>query len=115
MGLAGLALLVCGCGLGDGDVDSLGIGATPAVVTYSQHIMPRMEYYCVACHNPDSSLGNGGGWDFSSYKLVRAAFASITSAAITRRTMPPGGARKLTVDDIAYFRRWESLGFPEKP
>ena len=109
------ASLVTGCGLGDGDLAEVDPAALPAKVTYADHIKPRMEYYCVACHNPDSSLGNAGGWDFSGYKLVRASYASIARAAFTRLTMPPGGARKLTAEDIAFFHRWAALGFPEKP
>jgi hypothetical protein len=108
-------IAMAGCGLGDGDLEQVDPGAVPASVTYKQHIQPRMEYYCVACHNPDGSLGNAGGWDLSNYKLVRAAYTSISEAAFTRRIMPPGGARKLTAEDVAIFRRWESLGFPEKP
>lgn len=107
-------MAMAGCGLGDGDLEQVDPGAVPASVTYKQHIQPRMEYYCVACHNPDGSLGNAGGWDFSTYKLVRAAYTSISEAAITRRVMPPGGARKLTAQDVAIFRRWETLGFPER-
>jgi len=109
------AALAAGCGLGDGDLADVDPAAVPDKVTYAQHIKPRMEYYCVACHNPDSSLGNAGGWDYSSYKLVLAGYNSIERAAFKQLTMPPGGARKLTAEDIAIFRRWASLGFPEKP
>ena len=104
-----------GCGLGDGSLEEVDPASIPAKVSYAQHIQPRMEYYCVACHNPHGSLGNAGGWDFSSYLLVRAAYQTISEAAFTRRVMPPGGARKLTAQDIAIFRRWKSLGFPDKP
>jgi mono/diheme cytochrome c family protein len=111
----GLLTAVVACGLGDGTLEELDPAAVPEVVTYSQHIQPRMEYYCVSCHNPDGPLGNAGGWDLSSYLLVRAAYRSIERAALTERSMPPGGARRLTAEDAAIFRRWRDSGFLERP
>ncbi len=110
-----LLLANLGCGLGDGTLEEVDPASIPAEVTYTQHIKPRMEYFCVACHNPDASLGNAGGWDLSTYLLVRASYDSIATTSFLKRTMPPGGARRLTAEDEAYFNRWEALGFPEKP
>jgi mono/diheme cytochrome c family protein len=108
--LAGLALA---CGMGDELLEEVDPAALPSSVSYVQHIKPRMDYACGACHNPDSALGNGGGWNFSSYALVRASFDSIHTAAFEARRMPPGGARRLTAEDAAIFRRWQKTGFLE--
>lgn len=108
-------LTAAACGLGDASLEEVDPAAIPAVVTYSQHIQPRVEYYCVSCHNPDGPLGNAGGWDLSSYLLVRAAYLSIEQTALTERNMPPGGARRLSAEDAAIFRRWRDSGFLERP
>lgn len=106
-------VLVAGCGIGDSTLDELDPGAVPAVVTYRQHVQPRLDYYCVSCHNPDGPLGSAGGWDLSTYLFVRAAHASIMDAAVSRRSMPPGGARRLTPTDEAVLRKWKAGGFQQ--
>ena len=109
-----LVAALCGhgaCGLGNDTLEQDDPAALPQTVTYARHVRPRMEHYCTGCHSPDSQIGTAGGWDFSSYALTRASFASIDAAALRAATMPPGGARKLSSRDIAIFRRWKAQGF----
>lgn len=106
--------LLLACGLGQETLDQADAAAA-SLVTYSQHVKPRMDYYCVGCHNPHGPLGNAGGWDFSSYLLVRASFASIEQAALVKKSMPPGGSRRLSAHDAAILRRWRQGSFLEQP
>ncbi len=108
------ALLLAGCGLGDEALEDVDPGAVPQRVTYEAHVQPRLEYYCVACHNPHGSLGNAGGWNLSSYRLVKASFASLEQAALVKQIMPPGGARRLTAEDAAILRQWKRGGFLQR-
>jgi hypothetical protein len=110
-----LAIGLAGCGMGDELLEEIDPFAVPATVTYDDHIRPRMEYYCVACHHPGGPLGTAGGWDFSSYELVKASFETIQFVTFVERRMPPGAARRMDGRDRAFFSRWKSSGFPEKP
>ena len=106
-----VALLATSCGLGDERIEEVDPDAIPATVTYTAHIRPRLDYYCVGCHHPDGPHGKAGGFDFSTYELVRATSSSIERVAFEEKIMPPGGARRMSALDGAIFRRWMRQGF----
>lgn len=103
--------MAVGCGLGDASLTDVDPDAIPATVSYEADVGPRIDYYCVSCHHADGQQGNAGGWDFSSYELVKASFGSIELTAIQDKSMPPGGARRLTARDAAILLRWRDQGF----
>ena len=93
-----------------GDVDP---DVLPAVVSFENHIAPRMNYYCVGCHNKNGQLGNAGGWNLEGYWQTRLAIESIEKVSFEEKTMPPGGARRMTSWDAALFRKWRDEDYPE--
>jgi hypothetical protein len=102
-----------GCGWGALPIEQADPAAMPGDVSYADDIRPRIEYYCLGCHRPGSPLGNAGGWDLSSYLLVKGSFFSIMDSSFTKRSMPPGGARRMSAEDQAVFLAWELAGFPQ--
>jgi uncharacterized membrane protein len=109
-----LALLgISACGVGDGTLADVDPESVPADVAYTTHVQPRIDHYCTSCHNPDGLLGNAGGWDFSSYQRVRGAIDLIRQVAFEEKSMPPGGARRMSVRDAAILERWQATGFPQ--
>jgi hypothetical protein len=134
--LAGL--LFTGCFFGDrllGEVDPESIPETP---TYTEHIRPIVEYYCVACHYPgnklrllqkeegpsvqqdalteeeDSSfiLNSGEEPDLSTYEAVVEAFEEVAEEIFEAQSMPPGASRRLTPREETILARWAAKGFP---
>ena len=117
--LLGLVAWPCICtlaavGCGDQTLIDADPSSVPQSVTFEHDIAPRIDYYCLACHSPDSQIGNAGGWDFTSYEQVRGGFSSIEEVAFEEQRMPPGGARRMTARDQAIFRHWRDLGFPRQ-
>lgn len=97
-------------------------------VTFTAHVAPIVFVHCATCHRPDGSAP----FSLLTYPEVRGRAQQIL-AAVSRRTMPPwkpepgygefAGARRLTDDQIAVFRRWVESGarkgddraLPEQP
>jgi len=100
-----------GCG-----EDNFGVvdpAVLPAVVSFEKHIAPRMNYYCVGCHNQNGQLGNAGGWNLEGYWRTRLSIESIEKVSFEDKSMPPGGARRMTSWDAALFRKWREEDYPE--
>jgi tetratricopeptide repeat protein len=85
-------------------------------VTFAADIAPLVHEHCASCHRP-------GGVSFSllSYEQLKSRAALIADVT-SRRYMPPwrpepghgefAGARRLTDEQIAMFRRWQEAGSP---
>src|SRR2546425_12107987 len=84
-------------------------------LTFTEHVAPIVFDHCAMCHRPDGAAP----FSLLTYPEVRARARQIL-AAVSRRTMPPWkpepgygefvGARRLTDDQIAVFRRWLESG-----
>lgn len=89
-------------------------------VTYSTHIRPLLQRYCVSCHNKQGI----GDFPLTSYSEA-ARRADDLAVETGRRTMPPflakgdGTCQKfndsqwLTDQEIALFEEWADQGAPE--
>lgn len=109
-----LALLALGaCAFGDRSVEQVDLEAVPAEPTYTEHIAPLMEFYCVTCHDPAGQVGEAYGVDLTSYDAVVDDFDDIDEALFDKRYMPPGGARRLSSVEEATIARWAAQGFAE--
>jgi mono/diheme cytochrome c family protein len=93
-------------------------GATGQTVTFSRDLAPVLFEHCAPCHRP------GGSSSFSLLTFADARPRARQLAAVTAaRTMPPwlpepgdgdfAGARRLSDQQIALFRRWVDSGMPE--
>ena len=87
-------------------------------ITYSEHIAPILDEYCVSCHRP----GQPGPFPLLTYEDVRKR-AALIAEVTHRRYMPPwlpqhgfgefAGERRLADAQIATIGRWASAGTPE--
>lgn len=128
---AALSLLLglIGCGFGTQTLEEVDPDAIPANPTYSEHVAPILDFYCVACHDPNGQVGalgddkrkdsfygleddDGGedGIDLTNFAAVVDEFDDI-EGTILLREMPPGGARRLTAREEAILSRWADQGF----
>jgi mono/diheme cytochrome c family protein len=98
------------CSFGTENIESVDPDAIPAAPTYSEHIKPLMEFYCVACHDPEGQVGEAGGIDLTTYELVSGDYDDIREAIFDKRYMPPGGGRRLSAEDEATLARWDAQG-----
>jgi uncharacterized membrane protein len=106
--LSGLSLGACS--FGTENIEVVDPAAIPAEPTYSEHIKPLMEFYCVACHDPEGQVGAVGGIDLTTYEAVSADYDDIREAVFDKRYMPPGGGRRLSAEDEATLARWDAQG-----
>jgi uncharacterized membrane protein len=132
--LAGLLFTSCFSGerlLGEVDPESI-----PETPTYTEHIRPIMEYYCVACHYPGANprslqeefvqrgvlteeegrrfiLSSGEDPDLSTYEAIVEAFEEVAEEIFESQSMPPGASRRLTPREETILARWAAKGFPQ--
>lgn len=107
----------------DGGSDaSASDGATPAAVTWSEHVAPIVFQHCASCHR----AGGIAPFSLERYELARDRARSLASSTAAR-TMPPtlvdnSGACNLfephssdwlTDTQIATVRAWADQGAPE--
>jgi uncharacterized membrane protein len=104
---------VVACGAGNTPFEDVDPSSIPQQPTYSEHVRPRMDYFCTGCHDRDSAVGAAEGVDLSTYDAVRAAVPAIELEAVTKRSMPPGGAQRMQARDWAIIKRWSEVGYPE--
>ncbi|MBL9173485.1 MAG: tetratricopeptide repeat protein [Verrucomicrobiales bacterium] len=92
------------------------VGAS-AEVTYHGQISSVLRSHCVSCHRP----GQSGPFPLMTYEDARKHAKDMVDVT-SRRYMPPWlpepgthpfrGARRLSEDEIALFRRWLDAGMP---
>ena len=102
-----------GCGLGDTPFDQVEAASVVSQPTWTQHVKPRMDFYCAPCHSPDTMQGTSAGYDFTSFGIVSGLFSEVERVAVKERSMPPGAAPRITAEDWAILKRWEANGFPK--
>jgi mono/diheme cytochrome c family protein len=106
-----VCLALSACNFGAANIEEVDPEAIPLEPTYSAHIQPIMEFYCVACHDPEGQAGAAQDVDLTSYEAVVNDYDDIAEALFDKRYMPPGGARRLSSEDEATLARWATQGF----
>jgi hypothetical protein len=106
------AVALLGCGFGDTPFEELGPITIVGQPTWADHVAPRIEYYCLACHDPEAQGGIRGGWDFSNCAAVLGAIEVIRQEAVVERSMPPGARDKISAEDWAVIKRWSEGDLP---
>src|SRR5580765_28927 len=91
------------------------VTAQQATVTFNRDIAPIVRERCAGCHRP----GESAPFSLLTYADVRHRAAQIGDVT-ARRYMPPwkpepgfgdfAGARRLSDEEIALFRRWADQG-----
>ena len=106
------ALTLWGCGMGDATLDEVDPEAAPANPTWSAHVERIMEVRCTACHDPDAQPGEASGYGFETCEKARRYEDPFIRTAIDEKTMPPGGAERLTSAEALTMLRWYAQGAP---
>ncbi len=109
-----LAMLVGlpSCGAGEGTLDEIDPDATPPRPTYTEHVAPLMEQYCTACHAEDAQPGEQEGYGFDTCNKVRANWGELVETTFVEKTMPPGGAPRVSSVHQLILERWFDNGAP---
>ncbi len=100
------------------DASAIEDSATPAAVTWHEHVRPIVNGRCVTCHRE----GQVGPFALETLAQMRT-FAAASLRAIESRRMPPwmpmqgcgqfAQDRSLTEREIDTFRQWVASGTPE--
>ena len=107
--IACLCGLLCGC-LGDKTLEEVDPEAAPAQPSFSKHIEPLMEDYCVACHAPDAQPGEVGDIGLDTCEKLKENMELVSEMVFDREVMPPGGAMRLSEEEQLTLRRWFDQG-----
>ncbi|MCB9557466.1 MAG: hypothetical protein H6707_15265 [Deltaproteobacteria bacterium] len=102
-----------GCGAGDTSYLDFDPASVPAQPTWANDVLPRLDYYCGACHSPDAQVGLQEGLDLTNYEVAKFALLDIERTAMIERSMPPGTAQKMSAYDFAVIKRWDKNGHPK--
>ncbi len=103
-----LPLLACAEGVGPLDV--VDPDAAPAHPTYNTHVAPIVDYYCVSCHSKDAQPGAVDGYAYDSCAQVRDGWHDFYETTVTKKSMPPGGALRVTSTEALILTRWYAQG-----
>lgn len=108
LGAALLALV--GCGGGEGTLEEVDPLAAPLEPGYTEHVAPIMERYCTPCHSAQALPGRVAGFGYGTCAEVRDNWGSVVWTVFETKTMPPGGAPRVTAEDQLTLRRWHEQG-----
>ncbi len=104
-----LALFTCaGCAFGSDPLEVVDPAAAPERPTWTQDVQPIMDYYCTTCHSPSGALNVGVSLD--TCDNTRRSFGSVWSTAADSKSMPPGGALRVSSYDLLILDRWHAQG-----
>ena len=108
----GALLVLIGCGEGAGTLEEVDPEAAPLQPTWSEHISGIMEERCATCHAQESQLGELEGRSYGTCEEVKRPgnWQGLVTTGLERKTMPPGGADKITPAEALALRRWWSQG-----
>lgn len=98
------------CVSGDAPLSVVDPDAAPRVPAYEAHIAPIMERYCTACHAADAQPGEVDGFGYETCQKVRRNWGGVIWTVFETRTMPPGGAQRVTAADELTLQRWYDQG-----
>ncbi len=107
-----LALVLGACVAGDGTLEEIDPEAAPLNPTYSQHVAPLMDLYCTACHAEDAQPGEIEGYGYETCDKVRSGWEDLVETSFIEKTMPPGGAPRITSAHQLLLERWFDNGAP---
>lgn len=113
--LTGALALTLGAGCvpaGEGTLLEVDPDAAPARPTYTEHVAPLMEHYCTACHAPDAQAGEQEGYGYETCSKVRSNWWPLVETTFEEKTMPPGGAERVTSAHQLTLERWFEQGAP---
>lgn len=108
-----LALLLwSGCGEGTGTLEEVDPEAAPMQPTWSEHIAGILEERCTACHSEDSQLGEASGYGYDTCEKTKRSenWRGLIETGLESKTMPPGGADKITPAEALALTRWWEQG-----
>ncbi|MCA9664904.1 MAG: hypothetical protein KC503_04925 [Myxococcales bacterium] len=112
-----LTLPICAfaasCNIGDTPFYQVDPASIPASPTYLRDIAPRMNYFCTGCHDPDTSIGQKGVWNFADKATVCGNVGEILRVTFGVRSMPPGAAERMGARDGAILLKWLEVGCPD--
>lgn len=110
---------LCGisCGLGDKDLASVAPDSIPQTVTWSEHIRPIMQYYCVKCHmgsaRQDQDPCRYPHLNFKAYETTAECAANIDQRVLKDKNMPPPLSQLPTARHKALLQKWFEGGMTE--
>lgn len=104
-------LLTLSCG-GE-PIEAVDPETIPETVTWTGEVQPMLDRYCQGCHTAETVAGGAGEIDFGSYRVAVCEWEELAEVVLEERSMPPGGASRLTARDIAILRSWRDDGFLE--
>jgi hypothetical protein len=88
-----------------------------AIISYSKHIAPLMEYECGSKNSCHSNAGAGGGISLEDYSGVSyaAATGKLVSCIVwdgSTHFMPQNTSTKIDACYISEIQSWVNAGFP---
>jgi hypothetical protein len=91
--------------------------SSAAVISYSKHIAPLMEYQCGSKNTCHSNVGAGGNISLEDYNGVSyaAATGQLMSCIVwdgATEFMPENTSTKMDACYISEIQRWVNAGFP---
>jgi uncharacterized membrane protein len=99
---------VSACGFGTQTIEELDPNAIPVLpeqIVYEEDIDPIFEFYCTACHGANENIV--ANEILLTEEIDVVAFCDLViQEAFIERSMPPGGARRLTSSEEALLVRW---------
>jgi uncharacterized membrane protein len=101
---------LAGCGGGEGTLEEVDPEAAPMEPTYTEHVAPIMDRYCVSCHSAEALPGRVDGYGYGTCAEVRDNWGGVVWTVFEGKTMPPGGAPRVTSSDQLTLRRWHEQG-----
>lgn len=102
-------VLVSACG--DATLDEVDPGAAPASPTYFDDVAPIMAARCVPCHADGAQPGdNIAGYGYDTCDKVKSGWGGLVSTGFVDKTMPPGGAERITSSEELTLQRWHDQG-----
>ncbi len=99
-----------GCGFGDRSLEAVDPEAAPLEPTWSADIEPIMHLRCTACHAPDAQTGEVDGYGFETCAKLKKNESEFRETTFDEKTMPPGGAERLTAAEVLAVERWFAQG-----
>lgn len=109
-----LGLWLCtGCGMGEKTLQQVAPDNLPTTVSFSRHILPIMNLYCVSCHRSPTTGGecDEDRLNYGTYEGTKSCFSELVESVFQKNDMPPGAARRLSSYDKLLLLEWQKGGF----
>ncbi|MFN3199062.1 MAG: hypothetical protein ACE366_11745 [Bradymonadia bacterium] len=106
------ALALSACDAGDATLEEVDPEAAPANPTWSSHVERIMVVRCTACHAEDAQSGEAEGYGYETCEKTIRNWEGFVETVVEEKTMPPGGADRLTSAELLTMQRWYEQGAP---